>query len=127
MAERIAAGTRRRHFSRILFNAPARITADGRAIDCEMIDLSLKGALLRVRSEGLAPTVGVRCTLELDLNAGESIVMDAEVAHIEGRQMGVHCRAIDLDSVSHLRRLLELNVGDEAVLQRELAALIAGS
>jgi len=30
---------------------------------------------------------------------------------------------IDLDSISHLRRLVELNLGDEALLERELAAL----
>ena len=30
---------------------------------------------------------------------------------------------IDLESISHLRRLVELNLGDSSLLERELAAL----
>ena len=37
--------------------------------------------------------------------------------------LGFVCRHIDLDSISHLRRLVELNLGDESLLERELAAL----
>jgi hypothetical protein len=50
--------------------------------------------------------------------------MTGEIAHREGRQVGVRCLEIDLDSISHLRRLVELNVGDEAILHRELGALV---
>ena len=31
---------------------------------------------------------------------------------------------IDLDSISHLRRFVELNLGDEQELERELGALL---
>jgi hypothetical protein len=37
--------------------------------------------------------------------------------------LGFVCRHIDLESISHLRRLVELNLGDESLLERELAAL----
>ena len=40
-----------------------------------------------------------------------------------GDLVGMVCRHIDVDSISHLRRLVELNLGDEALLERELAAL----
>jgi hypothetical protein len=36
------------------------------------------------------------------------------------------CESIDLDSITHLRRLVELNAGDPALLERELTALVAG-
>ena len=41
----------------------------------------------------------------------------------DGELIGFVCRHIDVDSISHLRRLVELNLGDEALLERELAAL----
>jgi hypothetical protein len=37
--------------------------------------------------------------------------------------VGLHCRHIDIESLAHLRRLIELNLGDPALLERELAAL----
>jgi hypothetical protein len=46
------------------------------------------------------------------------------VAHIEDDRVGVSCSHIDLDSAAHLRRLVELNLGDEAQLHRELQALM---
>jgi len=37
--------------------------------------------------------------------------------------LGLSCREIDLDSITHLRRLVALNLGDEALLDRELGLL----
>jgi len=51
--------------------------------------------------------------------------MSTEVAHAEGHHTGLRCRAIDLDSVTHLRRLIELQLGDPALLERDLAELMA--
>lgn len=39
--------------------------------------------------------------------------------------LGLRCRNIDLDSITHLRRLLELQLGDATLLQRELGQLCA--
>jgi hypothetical protein len=49
--------------------------------------------------------------------------MDTAVAHIEGTRVGLRCLHIDLDSITELRRLVELNLGDAAQLDRELHAL----
>jgi hypothetical protein len=35
------------------------------------------------------------------------------------------CHSIDIDSVTHLRRLVELNLGNADLLQRELSALVS--
>jgi len=35
----------------------------------------------------------------------------------------VLCQRIDMDSITHLRRLIELNAGDPGLLQREPAQL----
>jgi hypothetical protein len=49
--------------------------------------------------------------------------MDVTVAHCESEHVGFHCDHIDIDSITHLRRLVELNLGDPELLERELSAL----
>ena len=51
--------------------------------------------------------------------------MDGDVAHQRGLQVGIRCDELDLESVQHLRRILEFNVGDEALVLRELGELVA--
>jgi hypothetical protein len=114
----------RRHFSRVLFSAKARLSAGSETHPCEVLDLSLKGALVRVaKSEHWTPARDCRLELELDAEQQAVIAMQARVSHRQGDVVGLHCIEIDLDSITHLRRLVELNVGDESVLQRELSAL----
>jgi len=50
--------------------------------------------------------------------------MTASVAHIDPTRIGFICEHIDLDSITHLKRLVELNLGDEELLHRELSSLI---
>ena len=90
-----------------------------------VLDLSLKGALLRLPAEAL-PESGAPCLLKVRLgDSATSIAMAGEVAHTEGDHAGVICRSIDLESITHLRRLIQMNMGDAALLDRELKALIS--
>ncbi|KQR55385.1 PilZ domain-containing protein [Acidovorax sp. Leaf160] len=115
----------RRHFVRIGFQAPAQFTTGHGTFAVQVLDLSLKGALLQVPPD-MVLAVGMFCQLALPLQPGEAhIGMSAEVAHIDGEQVGVLCRVIDLDSVTHLRRLIELQLEDPALLERELGELAA--
>jgi hypothetical protein len=52
--------------------------------------------------------------------------MTVQVAHLQGQQIGVSCLSVDIDSVTHLRRLIELQLGDPRLLERDLAELSAG-
>jgi hypothetical protein len=61
--------------------------------------------------------------LSLDLAVAYHL-MWATVSHVDGRHIGLRCSSIDLDSITHLRRLVELNAGDPALLERELTALL---
>ena len=71
------------------------------------------------------------CVALLPLGAGAAndivIAMAGELAHVEGAHAGVLCRSIDIESITHLRRLIEVNLGDPAALERELKALIAAA
>lgn len=113
----------RRLFSRILFQTSAQLFTTGGEVDVDILDLSLKGAL--VRPQRVFPVArDEACTLRLHLGNGEcSIRMAGRAAHTEGTTIGFACEEIDLDSITHLRRLVELNLGDETLLDRELAAL----
>ncbi|RKR26500.1 PilZ domain-containing protein [Acidovorax sp. 93] len=113
----------RRHFVRVGFDAPALLTTSTDAFSVHVLDLSLKGALITVPAQAdLEP--GMLCQLTIPLaETGNHIAMSTEVAHTEGLHTGLLCRGIDLDSVTHLRRLIELQLGDPALLERDLGEL----
>ena len=53
--------------------------------------------------------------------------MTALVAHVDARQLGLLCTHSDLDSVTHLRRLIELQLGDPSLLERDLGELVGAA
>lgn len=117
----------RRKFWRATFNAPVKLVSDVASVDAMLDDISLKGALLEVPPEW-SGTVGEHCHLKLRLGGDRdmAIAMWGRITHIDGRKVGLLCESIDLDSITHLRRLVELNAGDPALLERELSALVRG-
>lgn len=117
--------TDRRLFLRSVFHAPVRLSLGGRDSQAFLHDASLKGALVET-SASWHGQAGDKCKLRLELAADAIIVMDTTVAHIEGRHVGLHCDFIDLDSMTHLRQLVEHNADAPSLLERDLAALIQG-
>ncbi|MDR1064663.1 MAG: PilZ domain-containing protein [Azoarcus sp.] len=113
----------RRRYSRIRFHGEAFLQASNCQQACEILDLSLCGALVAVDFPNLA--VDTPCLLELRLDNDICVRMDGHVAHCRGTQIGIVCDGTDLDSISHLRRLLSLNLGDACLLEREFSAMLA--
>lgn len=115
----------RRHFVRVGFDAPALLTTGTGAFSVHVLDLSLKGALVQLPAEATVES-GQPCQITVPLtDTGSHIAMSASVAHLHGLHAGLECRGIDLDSVTHLRRLIELQLGDPALLERDLGELVA--
>ena len=114
----------RRQFWRAHFHSPVQLAAHGQVTEADLYDISLKGALLKVPENWMGKN-GDHCQLRLHLAANATISMSTTIAHIAGRRVGLHCDNIDLDSVTHLRRLVALNSGDPRILDRELAALLS--
>lgn len=118
----------RRRFSRIAFQHEATLhfpTADW-PVPVEVLDLSLNGALLRPahRNSPVLP-VDQPCLLKIFLDAaGDAIRMDGRLQLRADGCYGLACQAMDLDSVTHLRRLVQLNLGDESLADREFSRLI---
>ncbi|PKO56632.1 MAG: hypothetical protein CVU28_02225 [Betaproteobacteria bacterium HGW-Betaproteobacteria-21] len=116
----------RRHYSRIRFHGTARLLVADRQLPCTVLDLSLKGALIKLEEDLPDLAADEPCLLEISLQDDAIIVrMEANLAHRSGHHAGLVCREIDLDSITHLRRLLELNLGDAELLNREFSALIS--
>lgn len=112
-----------RLFSRIPFHADIELQCAGATYHGKLADIALKGALV-----DLAPVaevaLGSECRLSLSLGEdSEKIIMEGAVAHREDGLIGIACHRIDVDSLTNLRRLVELNLGDASLLERELSAL----
>jgi len=112
-----------RHFHRILYTADAILSCEEKTWHCEITDLSLKGCLLRFELPWEEDPENLY-TLALRLSEQVQIKMELTATHVVGNKVGFKCEHIDIDSISELRRLVELNLGSSALLERDLLALI---
>ena len=114
--------TERRQFSRILFDAWAELRQGEKSWQAAVVDLSLNGLLVGEPMDwAIDKMQPLSAAIRLDSNA--TIQMTVRWRHSRNGQIGFECEHIDIDSISNLRRLVELNLGDPALLERELGAL----
>jgi len=114
----------RRRFSRIPFEASVTLNSPKGKWTAKLLDISLNGALIS-RPQGWIENHEARIMLEIHPPGDQFYIrMEVEPMHVEKERIGLRCIHIDLDSVSHLRRLVELNIGDDTSLNRELGELI---
>jgi len=114
----------KRKFHRISFDAPCELHALESMWTTEVLDISLKGVLVK-RPEGWDVPLSQPCEVIVHLDGQQAgIVMAVELKHVEPHRLGFKCQYIDLESATHLKRLVELNLGDQVLLEREFARLI---
>jgi hypothetical protein len=113
----------RRRFKRIAFDARTELTQGSRSWPVKLIDLSLKGLLIERPSPWLGNPEDL-FIVDIHLNVDIDLQMEVRLTHDDHNHLGFACEHIGLESVTHLRRLVELNLGDPEELERELAALI---
>lgn len=112
-----------RHHSRISFDAHAYLRNETTVWQTQLIDIALKGALI-ARPADWQGAKGESYLLELLLDDEQTAIrMTVTVMHVQADRIGLRCEHIDIDSITHLRRLIELNLGDPDLLERELAGL----
>jgi hypothetical protein len=118
------ASSERRRFDRVATDKAITVdTPQGKA-DGVVVDISLRGALLDLGGDW-RPGNGDAVRAHIRLDDGDCCIdFEGEVAHVEGERVGLHCLVLDLDSASRLRRLVELNLADPELLERNLAELI---
>lgn len=112
----------RRRFQRIAFDAATVLSQGDHQWPVELLDISLRGLLVRCpaiwHGDPQQPF-----TARLSLDDGTQVQMDVQLTRDSQGLLGFLCQHIDLESIGHLRRLVELNLGDSSLLERELAAL----
>ena len=112
----------RRHYQRIPFIADVRLQHADQQWSCALTDISLKGVLIEAPA-GAEVQQQEPYVVELELGEGAVIQMKALVSHVTDSHWGMRWENIDLEGLTHLRRLLELNMADPDEMHRELAEL----
>ena len=89
---------------------------------CNLLDISLKGMLVEP-PESINIDLSNPCGMALFL--GEDIAIHARVSIIrsDNDNWGLKWLQIDVNSLQHLRHLIELNTSNPAMLMRELSEL----
>lgn len=113
----------RRRFQRIAFDAPTELCQGKHCWSVKLLDLSLKGLLIR-RPEPWDVDLTQDFEAIVHLSPQARLQMQVELRHEEPGRLGFVCLHIDLDSLSHLHRLVELNLADSTEMMRELRELI---
>lgn len=113
----------RRKFSRVVYRTPAIIQQGELSWQSQVLDLSLKGALLAVP---LNWDVGNQDDYDISFMLHDSDIelrMELKLISEDDEYLRFQIDHIDIDSASHLKRLVELNVGNDDLLHREIAQL----
>lgn len=113
----------RRKFSRILFDTKASLIEEGAVWSTRILDLSLNGALLEAPDDFNPRSNSLLLSFSLP-DSDIEVQMQAAIAHRKQDLIGMTCEHIDVESISHLRRMVELNLGDASLLNRELEHFI---
>lgn len=114
----------RRLFNRIAFPAEAKVSIGQSTYTTMVVDLSFKGALIVTPGNASADTgesVSLKILLE---DQPDAIALTGKVRHLGEKHIGIETEELDIDSATLLRRVIELNLADEALLQRDLQAMI---
>jgi hypothetical protein len=119
----------KRRFSRINFAGKCSLNEDisgtMKVWQTNVLDISLKGALVaRPDFWNYKENSPVQLNLELE---GSDIVLECSgvICHQEDKQLGIKFLTFDLETISHLKRLIQLNLADEELLHREISQLIS--
>lgn len=115
----------RRMFRRVGFVAKAELRSTNVNWFTQTIDLSLKGVRLK-RPPHWAGKINDHFTLIFPIREDEvgiQMQMIGKLIHQDDQFMGLSIENIDLDSLSHLVRLVELHLGDPELMKEEFEKL----
>jgi len=114
-----------RRFSRVRFEEQCLLEYGSRSLEGRLLNISLKGALVEFRDEGIF-IPGDRWRLAFHLGNPDFVMrFGAEVVHTASRLAGFSFVESDLNTMFHLRNLLEARLLDPDRLKEELDCLTA--
>ncbi|GLR02499.1 cyclic diguanosine monophosphate-binding protein [Vibrio hyugaensis] len=115
--------TERRRFSRIIYQVSALVEQSDLALQATIQDLSLHGLLLRAEN---ANSLESSLPVEVAFSFAQSeqvMQLTADIISVANNEIRLKIINIDIDSISQLKRFIELNVGNNELLNRELEYL----
>ncbi|MGW8313633.1 MAG: PilZ domain-containing protein [Desulfuromonadales bacterium] len=109
-----------RRFRRIPFVTQVTLSSGQDSWTGELLEIALKGAL--VETKCLLPfDLGTECTLCMTLPGSPiSLEFQAKLIHSENSHYGFKFISEDIETLTHLRKLIELNTGDAETTRGEL-------
>jgi hypothetical protein len=113
----------KRAYTRIFFDAETVVTQGDAFWVVQLVDISLHGLLVELGPEQ-TPDPELALDVSIHLGGDIQICMTARIVNQRENQIGLVFEFIDVDSITHLRRLVELNTGDTSLLERELHLLL---
>ena len=111
----------KRQFRRIEFDSLVILSQSNTSWTAKLTDISLQGLLVEMPEAWQSASGQFEASVKIPEH---TISMTVEKIHEENKNIGFKCTAIELDSVTNLKRLVELNLGDETLLEREISAMI---
>ncbi|WP_102363625.1 PilZ domain-containing protein [Vibrio cyclitrophicus] len=113
----------RRQFSRVVYQVPTELSQGPVNVSGSVQDLSLHGLLIQCDDfQQLSHDIPVQVNFTL-ANSDINIQLEATIVSTINTSMRLRIEHLDIDSISHLKRLIELNVGDDELLYREIEHL----
>lgn len=114
-----------RRFRRIPFEAEATLSSGQEAWSVELLDIAMKGAMIGT-DKTLPLILGTEFGLSITL-PGTPISLDflAILVHCEENHYGFRFISENLETLTHLRKLIELNTGDAEATRSELSAWLS--
>jgi hypothetical protein len=109
-----------RHFTRISLHAPAMLSTSGEMWETRLIDLSLSGALVEL-PDGWTGRTGTYYTLRVQLANHSYFSTDIVIRQVGRDRLGMAFADLDEHGRDVLRWLMEINLGDSSLLNRELS------
>ncbi|MBW8192960.1 PilZ domain-containing protein [Neiella marina] len=113
----------RRKFFRIVLDWPVDVVLGEIKTPAVLIDLSFKGML--IHSDSLNVSQDDRVGIEVRNPESEHpMIFSGHVIRAANGNYAISFDAVDIDTMSELRRTIELNMGNDELLQRNLEQLL---
>lgn len=113
----------KRRFQRVNFGAWVEINQAKQNWRGYLVDISLRGALVERPANC---HLELNEPLEIKVILSDCTKIEAQGQFIHGTQefLGFKIMNLDFESMTHLRKLIDLNLGDPTAAERELADLV---
>jgi hypothetical protein len=112
-----------RHFTRVSLHSPAIVATQDNEWDTHLMDLSLSGALL-AQPSGWTGKTGDRIRLKLLLADQPCLEVQGQVRQVDADRLGISFVDLDDSHRNEIRWLVEINLGDPVLLQREFSEFL---